>query len=79
MTNYGEIFRRRITIRGFTFHELMPEYGSGFKEKMAKMIADGSIKAEVNLYEGFDNIGQAFVDMLDGKATGKVVVRVAEP
>lgn len=43
------------------------------------MISDGSIKAEVNVYDGFDNIGQAFVDMLDGKATGKVVVKVGKP
>jgi len=43
---------------------------------MAGWLADGSVSYDETIVEGLENAPQAFIDLLDGANTGKMLVRV---
>ena len=48
----------------------------GFEKEISELIASGTIKPEVHVVEGLENLPQAQVDLFERSTTGKVVVRV---
>ncbi|KAI5461580.1 hypothetical protein BGZ63DRAFT_424458 [Mariannaea sp. PMI_226] len=78
VTNLGDIFRKRLTVQGFIWwdDELLPHL-SRFNETMSQWLADGSIKFRDTVYQGIDRVPEAFTDMFNGSAFGKVVVEIA--
>lgn len=44
--------------------------------ELAKLMADGKLKAKISYYEGLEEAPRALRDLLLGKNQGKVMVRV---
>lgn len=66
---------RRLTMRGFIVsdwrHEMKP-----FMNEVAPLIASGVLKTPETIVDGLANAPQAFIDLLRGKNTGKMIVRL---
>ncbi|UQS22163.1 MULTISPECIES: NADP-dependent oxidoreductase [Amycolatopsis] len=73
--NLGQIIGKRLDIRGFLVgdhYDLQPK----FLEEVAPLVRDGRLKYEETIVEGLRNAPQAFLDLLAGANTGKMLVRV---
>lgn len=66
---------KRLTMRGF----IVGKYAglnAEFREKMTGWLRDGEVRFDETFRDGLENAPQAFIDLLDGANTGKMVVRV---
>ncbi|HYQ73644.1 NADP-dependent oxidoreductase [Cellulomonas sp.] len=75
--NMANIITRGLTLKGFTlagYVHLAPE----FSEKMAAWLGAGQIASDETIVDGVENAVDAFLDMMRGANTGKMLVRVAE-
>ena len=75
--NMANIITRGLTLKGFTlagYVHLAPE----FSEKMAAWLGAGQIAYDETIVDGVENAVDAFLDMMRGANTGKMLVRVAE-
>ncbi|KAK0625123.1 hypothetical protein B0T17DRAFT_617258 [Bombardia bombarda] len=72
------IVAKRITMRGFIVSD--PDFGPVYHEdhqtKLQKWLADGSVKAKLDVTEGIDKAPEGLVGMLQGKNFGKAVVKI---
>lgn len=74
--NMANVITRSLTFRGFTLASwlhLAPE----FQEKMGAWLAAGSIVYDETVVDGIENTVDAFLDMMRGSNTGKMLVRIA--
>jgi NADPH-dependent curcumin reductase CurA len=73
--NMSLIVGRRLTIRGFLVgdHE---DLRAAFVAEVAPRIADGTIVVRETVVDGLENAPQAFIDLLRGANTGKMLVRL---
>jgi NADPH-dependent curcumin reductase CurA len=72
--NLGMLVGKRLTLRGFPVRDhsqLMPE----FLREVAPAVADGRIKVRETVVDGLENAPRAFIGLLCGENTGKIVVR----
>ena len=46
------------------------------RDKLSDWIKDGLLKPYEHVVEGFENMPKAFIDQMEGKSQGKVIVRV---
>ena len=68
---------KRLTLRGFIVGDhahLAAEYA----QRAAGWIADGELRTEETVVDGIDNAVQAFLDMMRGANTGKMLVRLTD-
>lgn len=73
--NLAMVIGKRLTLRGF----IVGKYADMREEFIAKVspwLADGSIQWDETVRRGLDNAPQAFLDLLNGANTGKMVVRL---
>jgi len=66
---------KRLRLQGFIVsdhNDLRPE----FQEKVSAMLADGRVKTAETVVEGLEKAPEAFIGLLQGANTGKMVVRV---
>lgn len=73
--NMANLVMRSLTLRGFIVSEhqdLQPE----FAERMTRWLSDGSVVFDETVVEGIDQAVGAFLDMMGGANTGKMLVRV---
>ena len=74
--NLMMLVSKRLTLRGFLVRDhsaLMPE----FLTEMTAALADGSVQARETVVDGLENAPEAFLGLLRGDNTGKMVVRIA--
>jgi NADPH-dependent curcumin reductase CurA len=74
--NMGLMVGKRLSLRGFLVGDhgdLRPE----FVDTVSGWVRDGSVVARETVVEGLDNAVGAFLDLLHGGNTGKMVVRLA--
>lgn len=74
-SNMANLITRGLTLRGFTLGSwlhLAPE----FQERMTAWFAAGSIAYDETVVDGIENTVDAFLDMMRGANTGKMLVRV---
>ena len=66
---------KNLTLRGFlVFH--YEHMADQFRTEISQAILDGKFVYRETVANGIDNSPQAFIDMLQGKSEGKMVVRV---
>jgi NADPH-dependent curcumin reductase CurA len=66
---------KRLTIRGFLVRD-HADLHDAFVAEVAPRVADGTIVVRETIAEGLDHAPQAFIDMLRGANTGKMLVRL---
>jgi prostaglandin reductase 1 len=64
----------QLKMEGFLVYRWSDRWLEGITQ-MLSWIGEGKIKIEETYTEGFENMPQAFIDMLNGKNTGKAVVK----
>ena len=47
-----------------------------FETEMSKWLVDGKIKFKEKIYEGIENAPKSFIDLLNGKNIGKMLVKI---
>ena len=66
---------KQLTLRGFLVGG-QRQHAAEFAGKMAGWLADGTIRYDETIVDGLENAPQAFIDLLDGANTGKMLVRL---
>ena len=52
-----------------------PKYAKEHEEHVGKWMADGTFKAKLDITEGIDQAGEAFLSLFNGTNQGKVIVK----
>jgi len=66
---------KQLTLRGFLVGG-QRQHSAEFFEKMSAWLADGTVRYDETVVDGLENAPQAFMDLLDGGNTGKMLVRL---
>jgi len=69
------LIKNSILMQGFTVRDFVKDFGPAQKQLAAWMEKDKLSYLET-VVEGFENTPQAFLDMMDGKKKGKMIVKV---
>ncbi|MFC8041684.1 NADP-dependent oxidoreductase [Paenarthrobacter sp. NPDC057355] len=73
--NLAVAIGKQLTLRGFLVGG-QRQHAAEFAQKMAGWLADGTISYDETIVDGLENAPQAFIDLLDGANTGKMLVRL---
>jgi NADPH-dependent curcumin reductase CurA len=65
---------KQLTLRGFLVGG-QRQHRAEFFEKMRAWLADGTVRYDETVVDGLENAPQAFMDLLEGGNTGKMLVR----
>lgn len=71
------VLTRSLQIRGFINYEFSEQYFDSFLDEVGTFLRDGKIKHLEDVTLGLENAPQAFLNMIDGRNFGKVLVQVA--
>jgi prostaglandin reductase 1 len=66
---------KQLKMEGFVVYRWADRWMEGIQQNL-KWIQEGKIKYRETITEGFENMPQAFIDLLRGKNFGKAVVKV---
>jgi NADPH-dependent curcumin reductase CurA len=72
------IIARRLTVRGFIVTD-HPDACQEYAAKASAWLAEGKLIYNETIAEGIENAPTAFIDMLNGRNTGKQIVQLAAP
>ncbi len=73
--NLSAIIYGRINIRGFVAPDFMHLYPQ-FTEEMTAWLKAGQVKYEETVFDGIENASTALIALLNGKNTGKMMVKI---
>lgn len=73
--NLGTVIGKQLTLQGFLVG-MYADKAEEFAQKMAGWLADGSITWDETVRDGLENAPAAFIELLRGGNTGKMVVRL---
>jgi NADPH-dependent curcumin reductase CurA len=66
---------KQLTLKGFLVGG-QRQHSAEFAEKMAGWLGDGTVRYDETIVDGLENAPKAFMDLLDGANTGKMLVRL---
>lgn len=66
---------KQLTMKGFLISNYADRYDEGLQQ-LLKWCREGKLKYKEAVTEGFENLFDAFISMLEGKNIGKAVVKV---
>jgi len=67
------ILTRQLRVEGFIVTRFAPRFAEGIAQ-MAAWVREGKLKYREQIVEGFENLPRAFIAMLQGANTGKMLV-----
>lgn len=73
--NLAAAIGKQLTLRGFLVSG-QRQYAAEFAAKMAGWLRDGTVRYDETIVDGLENAPRAFMDLLDGANTGKMLVRL---
>jgi NADPH-dependent curcumin reductase CurA len=73
--NMALVVSKRLTLRGFIILDHLARF-TDFLSEVAPWVASGSIVARETIVDGIENAPDAFIGLLRGDNTGKMLVRV---
>lgn len=73
--NLAVAIGKHLTLRGFLVSG-QRQHAAEFAERMSAWLADGTVRYGETVVDGLENAPQAFMDLLDGGNTGKMLVRL---
>ena len=73
--NLAAAIGKQLTLRGFLVSG-QRQHSAEFAQQMAAWLADGTVRYDETVVDGLENAPQAFIDLLDGANTGKMLVRI---
>lgn len=71
------LVQKRIRMQGFVILDHYGERFGIFQRRMTEWLRAGRVKAREHVVQGLENAPAAFIDLLQGRNFGKVVVQVA--
>lgn len=74
--NLALVIGRGLTLRGFIISMYADAVREEFQQRMAGWLAAGEIQRDETFRDGLDAAPQAFIDLLRGANTGKMLVRL---
>jgi hypothetical protein len=66
---------KNLTLRGYLVHHYAHR-AEEFRREVGQAILDGTILNRETIVQGIENAPSAFIDMLQGKNEGKMVVQI---
>ena len=75
LKNMAHVLVKRLTIKGFLIFDHTDDY-IDFEKDMKNWILNKQIKWKETIVEGIENAPKAFIDLLNGKNIGKMLVKV---
>jgi NADPH-dependent curcumin reductase CurA len=75
MKNFAHVLVKRLTIKGFLIFDHENER-EPFETDMLKWLSKGEIKFKETIYTGIESAPKSFIDLLKGKNTGKMLVKI---
>ncbi len=75
LKNMAHVLVKRLTIKGFLIFDHEDEKEE-FTKHMTEWLISEKIKIKETVYEGLNNCPKAFVDLLNGKNIGKMLVKI---
>jgi NADPH-dependent curcumin reductase CurA len=70
----GQILVKQLKVEGFIVTRFQERWPQGIAQ-MARWIQEGKLRYREEIVLGFENTPRAFIDMLEGKNTGKMLVK----
>jgi len=71
----GILIKKSALMQGFLVRDHQDQFERAVKE-LGSWLQSGKLKYDETVVEGFENTPQAFIDLFDGKNTGKMVVKL---
>ena len=75
LKNMAYVLVKRLTIKGFLIFDHAEDF-ENFEKDMYDWVLNKKIKWRETIVEGIENSPQAFLDLLDGKNVGKMLVKI---
>ena len=75
LKNMAHVLVKRLTVRGFLIFDHFNDKDD-FERDMKNWILNKQIKWSETIVEGIENAPQAFLDLLNGKNIGKMLVKI---
>ena len=73
--NMAHVLVKRLTIKGFLIFDHENER-EPFETDMLKWLSEGKVKFKETIYSGIEKAPKSFIDLLKGKNTGKMLVKI---
>ncbi len=77
-TLLAAVLQKRVRMQGFIILDHYGERFEAFRSHMGQLVREGAVRIDEAVVHGLENAPSAFVDMLEGRHLGKVVVAVAD-
>ena len=74
----GTFLVKKVKVQGFIVFDDLGHHYPEFAQQMTAWIKEGKIKYREHLVEGLEKAPTAFVDLLEGRNFGKMVIKVGE-
>ena len=74
---FSYLLTKQAKAEGFLVFQFLERYPEGIAQ-MSQWIKEGKLKYREQFVEGFENTPRAFIAMLQGENTGKMLVKVAD-